>query len=54
MSQRDLHICLAFILLSGLKNLVLVNQVEDYWSHDFDTSKDCVDKARCLKTPDKK
>ena len=55
MTQRDLQLCLAFILLSQLKDLVLVNQVgEDYWSDDFDTSMNCVDQARCLKTQDKK
>ena len=54
MTQGDQQICFAFILLSELKDLVLVNQVEDYWSDNFDTSKNCVDQARCLKTPDKK
>ena len=54
MTQRDQQICLAFILLSGLKNLVVVNRVEDYWSDDFDDSRNCVAQARCLKNPDEK
>ena len=49
MRQKDLQIFLTLFLLIELISFVQPTE-DDYWSDDFDVTKNCEDKERCQNT----
>ena len=46
----SVQFCLLFIMLFKIPD-ISVSSIDDYWSDDFDTSKNCENKGRCLNMP---